>query len=243
LYDHKVYWNRSGVVSPYTPKAYLPEVLDNYVDPSQYFYLAANVIRAAGNESFRRILVMTDGTCGSACSGFLTQLRLLGRVLIVGKGGLPSTGLHESASFTGGNVEDWDPFVSYICFMSEEVARNTSILTLPSTAYTRFNFREFYLGNHTIPREFDPLPPDFHYLNWSFAEDAAIYYQQNQDDALNRGFFPDSSFFNYAYQILRNTSDADWNDKMKPLSALFPPWTMQNQTNRTQDAPPNDFPS
>lgn len=81
------------------------------------------------------IIIITEGTCGSACSMFVTKFQRYGRAVVVSHGGLPGVDVQlrlfinkhpcvervsiqsdcifqmDSSSFGGGNVEDWPNFV------------------------------------------------------------------------------------------------------------------------------------
>jgi len=98
-------------------------------------------------------LVVTDGLCGSACCQFISQLRYLGKVGVVAIGGLPGSN-YDICSFPGGNVLEWDDIVN--CTLGKSFVN-----FLPTTARTRFNHMEMYMGQQSVPREFIIIPPDF----------------------------------------------------------------------------------
>jgi len=66
------------------------------------------------------------------------------------------------SSFTGGNVEDWAPFLESL------PPRTTHQFNhLPTSATIRFNFAEAYFGSDlTTPREFLRYPADQHINYW-----------------------------------------------------------------------------
>eukprot|EP01028_Stygiella_incarcerata_P004567 TRINITY_DN2007_c0_g1_i5.p1 TRINITY_DN2007_c0_g1~~TRINITY_DN2007_c0_g1_i5.p1 ORF type:complete len:1366 (+),score=295.80 TRINITY_DN2007_c0_g1_i5:79-4176(+) len=158
-FEDTVWSNMHGVSGEFTAKTYFPgdcvlnfPVQDYVTDPIQ--------------PPFKKIIIYTDGMCGSACSLFITKLRYAGIGAIVAKGGRTDT-IIESASFSGGNVFEWDDVVaSYGEILDFEY--------FPTSASARFNFNEMYAENQVIPREFMRLDPDYRILNWDFSEDTAI---------------------------------------------------------------------
>ena len=66
-----------------------------------------------GGYYFDKIIVLTDGTCGSACAYFSTKLKQDKKAWIVSAGGVLGQDM-DISSFAGGNVEDWDSYVNSI---------------------------------------------------------------------------------------------------------------------------------
>jgi hypothetical protein len=97
--------------------------------------------------SFSKILVLTDGLCGSACSLFASKLRYHGKAALLTFGGRAHE-MMDSSSFAGGNVLEWDSFIRYLRIVNA----SNGLDYLPTTAITRFNFRQMYCGNERLPR-------------------------------------------------------------------------------------------
>lgn len=112
----------------------------------------------AATYHFDKIIVITDGRCGSACAYFLTQLRENNKARIVSYGGLYGEPLATS-SFAGGNVYTWD----YIRSVLPSVPAN------PYTSYIAYNIREnFSAGKYpSTPRQFDRLEADWYLPYWN----------------------------------------------------------------------------
>jgi hypothetical protein len=87
---------------------------------SQLIHLAAplptetpNFWMDNSNYYFDKIIVLTDGTCASACAYFATKLKQDEKAWIVSAGGIRGQPMDISSSI-GGNVYDWESFVAYI---------------------------------------------------------------------------------------------------------------------------------
>jgi len=105
---------------------------------------------------FDKIIIITDGRCGSSCSYFLTQLRNNNKVRVVSYGGLSGNPM-ATTSFAGGNVLSWASIVAF---------GDPRIPVLPDNAYTSFNFRENFNLGGSIPRQFLRLEADWHLSFW-----------------------------------------------------------------------------
>lgn len=118
---------------------------------------------------FNKILVLTDGTCGSACSYFASKLLLNKKAWVVSMGGVVGTEMG-IASFAGGNVFDWTPYLQYLKGYLNETNQNYNgtLDYLPTSAATRYNFGEVYIGSDDIPREYLHMKPSDHINNWDF---------------------------------------------------------------------------
>ena len=141
---------RAGSTSNYTQQALFPAECTQY--PETEF--------TPVNFYFKSVTILTDGTCGSACALFASQLQANKKATVVSYGGILGRTIPLStASFAGGNV------LAY-----EVVAQNASYDKAPglpplmtSTATARFNFNEFYEVNDLeTPREFLKRPAQFH---------------------------------------------------------------------------------
>jgi len=142
---------RGGVTSQYTPKWIFPSALECGLRDSGVQYQPFE---------FEKIIVLTDGICGSSCSQFTSKLRYHGKAAIVGQGGIVGQPM-ESSSFTGGNVQDWIPLVQSMQGLIPGFSQ------LPTSAKMRYNYREEYLGNEQTPREFQRIVPDARIDDWS----------------------------------------------------------------------------
>jgi hypothetical protein len=104
---------------------------------------------------FKSIYVLTDGTCGSACSLFLSKLKYASNFKMfygIG-GGYNNSDLFESSSYAGGGAFGWNEIVSAY----KEVNKNdSSINYLPTSAFLNLNVFEIYINalNKDYPREF-----------------------------------------------------------------------------------------
>lgn len=143
---------RSGHTSPYTRQAYFPSECIDYPSasfrPIKYY--------------FKHMTVLTDGTCGSACALFASQLQSFGYAKVVSYGGpLKRTVPLSTASFAGGNVLDYGTVAYYAYFYGNNAKGLPPMFT--SSAMARFNFNEYYEFNDlNVPREFLKRPADVH---------------------------------------------------------------------------------
>jgi hypothetical protein len=111
---------------------------------------------------FDKILVVTDGRCGSACSYFLSKLRTSNKVRVLSYGGHWGQPMDTSA-FSGGNVHAW---TDWIHELKEHMPSLDWLTPLPSTAITTFNFREMYNPGDDVPRQFIRMEADFRLPFW-----------------------------------------------------------------------------
>jgi hypothetical protein len=63
-----------------------------------------------GGYYFDKIIILTDGTCGSACAYFATKMKVDQKAYLVSTGGVVGQPM-DIAAFAGGNVEDWQPYL------------------------------------------------------------------------------------------------------------------------------------
>lgn len=139
---------RGGSSSKYTKQAYFNTVPD--VTPSSFY--------------FDKILIITDGSCGSACSHFVSKLQTEKKASVLtigGKIGVPM----DISSFNGGNVLEWSGSNSFVDILSGITLANKPS-NLPYNSRLRFNFREAYVNSTTVPREFLRFEADFHLYDW-----------------------------------------------------------------------------
>lgn len=110
---------------------------------------------------FDKIIILSDGRCGSACSQFLSKMRHSNKVRVVTYGGWVGQPL-ESSSFQGGNVMSW----------TSDVLPQFSSYNLPwtvpfnNTADITFNFFESFLDYDSLPRQFRRIEGDWHLNYW-----------------------------------------------------------------------------
>jgi len=74
-YTNTKQYTRGGLLGSYTPKWYFPMCGDFFAFPKLGF-------------SYQKVLVLTDGLCGSTCSLFLTKMRYHGKAATVSVGGV-----------------------------------------------------------------------------------------------------------------------------------------------------------
>jgi C-terminal processing protease CtpA/Prc len=148
---------RGGISDSYSPKSFFPSECQPLINQSHVQGVIINQ-----NYAFQKVALLTDGLCGSACSQFASKLRYYGYVATIGMGGILTLPM-ETSSFTGGNVEDWNAFVPEVAMYNANL-----LAQLPTSAFTRFNYAEFYLGNEPLPREFQRIQPDYRITSWNF---------------------------------------------------------------------------
>jgi hypothetical protein len=133
------------------------------------------------SHAFAKIVLLTDGWCGSTCGVFTTGMReVYDNVVTVGIGGYDPTVPMSYQSFTGGQVLE-----------STQVDRWKRDLNLagefvppdfPSSNSMRFAWREIYpwsIKDHggatdasgLLPLEYVFLPADYRLANWYFGDD------------------------------------------------------------------------
>ncbi|UJR21200.1 hypothetical protein I4U23_024297 [Adineta vaga] len=152
-----------------------------------------------GRNYFQSIYVLTDGACGSACSLFLTKLKLASNFrMIYGIGGGYDNDLFESSSYAGGGAFPWNIIVT---FHNQFNIDNSSINYLPTSAYLNLNVYEIYINavSSIHPREFvkqsiDRRVRTMDYFNIEQALENII-----QDDSLLN---ENSSIMNSSFNII-----------------------------------------
>lgn len=132
--------------------------------------------------TFKKAVLLTDGTCGSACSTFATRLMLSGSVRSVSYGGYAGDASMDSSAFGGGNVVSWQShaigtvtafFINLLLGHAPRPIYDMDItdvpIPFPSSASARFTVDcsyEPYLGPRSLPREFYVIPADVHVAMW-----------------------------------------------------------------------------
>jgi len=161
---------RGGITSAYTNLF----GLDCFNGGNNMLYSNPAYLNWAPTWFFSKVIALTDGTCGSACSQFLSEAMADGTVTAISYGGRPDS-VTDTSSFCGGNVEDWTLFVpkanavSYVHLRQNsdtpltlsQITRATTQMTfsnLPTTATMNFNFMESYVSGGSLPREFTQMP-------------------------------------------------------------------------------------
>lgn len=117
----------------------------------------SNLYFGTPSQYFDKIIVLTDGRCGSSCAYFVSQLRENNKVRIVSYGGLYGEPLATS-SFAGGNVYTWDYVRSVV----------TTVPANPYSSYVAFNVRENFspASYPSTPRQFERLEADWYLPIW-----------------------------------------------------------------------------
>ena len=143
---------RGGYTSPYTQQAYFPAECIGY--PGGSFQAIPYY--------FPKIDVLTDGTCGSACALFASQLQSYNYARVVSYGGPLGRKIPLStASFAGGNVLEYGTVALYAAIYGNGQKGLPPMMS--SSALARFNFNEYYEYNElSVPREFLKRPADIH---------------------------------------------------------------------------------
>lgn len=155
---------------PWGPAFYtdpVPITYDSYTSNYTQRYLwnlceSDNYALAPKANVFDKILIISDGRCGSACSYFISKLRIANKARVLNYGGIWGKQM-DSSAFAGGNVYEWAEFVSGL---RKEFGTFPWAVQLPTSALTAFNFREMYNPGESYPRQFTPMFPDFSLAYW-----------------------------------------------------------------------------
>eukprot|EP00056_Hartaetosiga_gracilis_P021838 m.26732 g.26732 ORF g.26732 m.26732 type:complete len:1150 (-) comp9293_c0_seq1:259-3708(-) len=142
------------------------------------------------HRQFPDIAILTDGTCGSACSLFSTNLLFSPNITVFSFGGVPTTGDDigmDLSSFGGANVYEWDQIWRNIAIAREAVAfadlftkenidtkAEDITFNLPTPATTRFAFHMIlnrHLGDNALPREWYNIPAHKQFGIWEGVAD------------------------------------------------------------------------
>eukprot|EP00049_Salpingoeca_infusionum_P016113 m.324625 g.324625 ORF g.324625 m.324625 type:complete len:1562 (+) comp16012_c0_seq1:1093-5778(+) len=144
--------------------------------------MATDTLRALSRSAASlSIGLVTDGTCGSACSLFATVLQSYGIAVTFSYGGVHGDAM-DGSSFAGGNVLGWDEFWPQMMVSQAlgtlfagdahvpHTARLPTLFALPTPSTTRFNFNMNFvraMGAHALPREFYNIPTHRQFAMWA----------------------------------------------------------------------------
>jgi hypothetical protein len=142
---------RGGVTGPFSQQFLFP-----YDQCLPYFVPSLNFFPTD-------IMIITDGTCGSACSLFVTKFQRYQRAIVVSYGGIPGGNI-DSSSFAGGAAWTWSNFIASLSSFPNFPNQPQP---LPTSALTGFNQFEMYMGVQEItPREWNKFPTNYHLFWW-----------------------------------------------------------------------------
>lgn len=144
----------------------VPQSYDSYSSNYTQRYLwnlceEANYKESASATVFDKILIVSDGRCGSACSYFISKLRIANKARVMTYGGIWGKQM-DSSTFAGGNVYEWATFIADL----RSYGNFTWATPMPTSALTAFNFREMYNPGESIPRQFTPMYADWVLPYW-----------------------------------------------------------------------------
>eukprot|EP00762_Andalucia_godoyi_P007173 ANDGO_07997.mRNA.1 hypothetical protein len=222
-----VYWTRGNVSSTYSAKGYWPDACFSNLLSNQLWKYIPGIISGSVSWAPSKIVMLTDGRCGSACAHFTTILRYNGKALILSKGGNPQTGTVDTASFAGGNVLEWNEFASTVLSINPAVKSMFGIDVMPSTALMRFNFNEMYAGNQFTPRELSAISPDFIMTTFDWRNDSVVYIDDVRQSMVAAGFVPYSAAYARSFASF---SDPAWDTLLQPMGPAFPPVSFTDQS-------------
>jgi len=126
------------------------------------------------NYFYDKIIVITDGLCGSACSYFISKLRKDNKVRLLSYGGLIDQSM-ETSSFAGGTVIEWSKLIAEL---QELNISSPSFVPFTTSALMSWSLFELYIGGknvingsstdpNVLPREFNKLVADWHINIWA----------------------------------------------------------------------------
>jgi len=144
-------------------------------------------VNNANNYYFDKIVVLTDGTCFSACTMFLSKLMYYNKAYVVAVGGVKGNAPGDTSG-GGASVLEWPDFVSAqgalsSCLSPSEVP----VAQLPTSAHARFAWTEIYFGrDSSTPREVLKMEANAYLSTWDLldADRDALY-----SDVLGGGYF------------------------------------------------------
>jgi hypothetical protein len=141
----------------------------------------------------QNLILLTDGTCGSACGFFTHFFQHLEKAKVVSIGGLFSEGekTMNVASFDGAPVLDSFALSAMLTVEKELFGCTISEIPpdMPSTASFSVSYLELYpykpkiaayeklKTNTTLPIEFTLNPADFHLWRWDLHNDDTTFFQ------------------------------------------------------------------
>ena len=114
-----------------------------------------------------RVVLITDGTCGSACSMFETSIVNDNAGTIVSFGGILGQPM-DTSSFGGGTVLEWS---DYISALTPQLRAQLPASDFITTASARFTASEFYGPFQGLPREWIRNPAPYSLPFWMTSVD------------------------------------------------------------------------
>jgi len=111
---------------------------------------------------FDKILVLSDGLCGSACAILATTMHRDNATAVATYGGLLGQAL-DMGAYGGGEVIEWDDYVERLPAEARARLRATD---LPPSAFAKFTATEYYARHETLPSEWVRHPADRHINLW-----------------------------------------------------------------------------
>lgn len=180
-------WTQSNG-QPYTDNTwYTPGVTHlrggvngTYSNPS---YLSCDFNSPAPNHQFKKVIILSDGLCGSTCAVFTSHLSEIDRFDTATIGGVNKQ-QQQAFSFPGGEVLDYNNIVRLAQSMG--LSDNLVPRQFPNSAGLRFAWLEIYPWKESdpsnVPLEFIFFPSDYRIPSWtdgsgSPAEQQALYQQ------------------------------------------------------------------
>lgn len=149
FYTDRVSQTYEGHTSNYTQR-----FLWNLCEESNYKLAASSTV-------FDKILIVSDGRCGSACSYFISKLRIANKARVMTYGGIWGKQM-DSSAFAGGNVLEWSSFIADVSLSG----KFSWAKQLPTSAIAALNFREVYNPGESYPRQFTPMYADWVLPYW-----------------------------------------------------------------------------
>ena len=98
-----------------------------------------------------QIVILSDGSCGSACSFFEGRLAVDNSAVVVTYGGLMNRPMDTSSFGGGGVTSGWESYVQQLVNLT--AAELSQVPEFLSTADVSFSSSEYYLPNQALPRE------------------------------------------------------------------------------------------
>jgi len=98
-----------------------------------------------------QIVILSDGSCGSACSFFEGRLAVDNSAVVVTYGGLMNRPMDTSSFGGGGVTSGWESYVQQLVNLT--AAELSQVPEFRSTADVSFSSSEYYLPDQALPRE------------------------------------------------------------------------------------------
>eukprot|EP00127_Corallochytrium_limacisporum_P001996 Clim_evm3s97 gene=Clim_evmTU3s97 len=139
-FDNSTSYDFGGTASDtYTTPAYLDECVD---------FLNIEGLPQSTHH-FDNVVIVSDGTCGSACSLFLGQMRRYGRAAVYTYGGILGEPMNSSAFTGGGIIVSW-----------QDAARQYGFTAFPTNVDMSVNHLTLFIGQTEKPFEYELLEGD-----------------------------------------------------------------------------------